>query len=803
MPVYTHNEVVVGAFSSEGFYGWSGLLNGAAATPTSVSATQIVLTNTGFANDVTYTLLNGSFTVVNGVVTGGVINSAALTNSLAGTTILETITGLTLSATSFLSSANTNRWNSLMVGDDTLNGYSGDDLLNGGTGNDTLNGGAGRDNLDGGVGADIMNGGTGDDFYSVDNVGDVVNEALGAGTDQVTTSGLYSYTLGDNVENLRLYSVPFASASVAFTGTGNALNNVFTGTISTNDTFIGLAGDDTFDGQGNPSGGVDTFYGGTGNDTYTVRSATDVVVELVGEGTDKVLTGLNTYTLGANVENLERGTIFGQPAAGTFTGTGNALDNSIIGNVGDDVLDGGAGADSLAGAAGNDRLIGGAGDDTLYGGAGSDTADYSTATSNIVAAVQTGTLVNIFGEHLGGAGDDTLLGGAGNDTLIGGAGSDTADFAAATVALSIALDATGSATVNAGTVLGTDTLTGIENIISGSGDDTLIGIAGVANRFTGGAGNDTYLIQDNTDSIIEAINGGWDAILSSAANTTLAGNIEYLALSAAGATGTDTSATGTVIMEANSTGQTLNGGLSNNIYLVHNAATTINDTGGVNTVIAYSSFTMTSAMAGTSILALVGNNTTATANNNGDTLMSFGSGNTLIGGAGNELFEVTAGNEIVTEATAAGFDTVWSVTGTYTLPTNVELMVVLQAGGRGISNANGGIIYAGSTNTILQSGIGNDTLYGNGLGVTYSFTGAGFGHDVIGGFTTHSSGSATADRIDLSAFHLTGGLSALTFTDVTNAGVTSTTITIAGNTTDNILIYGYNHNQLQATDFLF
>jgi Ca2+-binding RTX toxin-like protein len=356
-------------------------------------------------------------------------------------------------------------------------------------------------------------------------------------------------------------------------------------------------------------------------------------------------------------------------------------------------------------------------------------------------------------------------------------------------------------TVNAG-LLGVDTLIGIENVITGIGDDLLVGAAGIANILTGGAGNDSYYINDSTDVVIELANGGWDAVISSAASTMMAANTEYLAITAANAIATDTRASGTIIMEANGINETLNGADANNIYLVHTAATTINDTGGVNTVIAYSSYTMTSAIGGTAILALVGNNTVGRANNAGNSLLSFGQNNTLIGGAGNELFEVTAGNEVITETAGAGFDTVWSVTSSYTLPTNVELLVVLQAGGRGISNAAGGIIASGSSNTTLQSGAGTDTLYGNGLGVTYAFTGAGFGHDVIGGFTGHSTGSTTADRIDLSAFHLVG-MSALTCTDTTSAGVTSTMISINGNATDSILVYGYSHAQLQASDFLF
>jgi Ca2+-binding RTX toxin-like protein len=49
--------------------------------------------------------------------------------------------------------------------------------------NDTLLGGTGADALNGGPGIDTLTGGAGNDVYTVDNVGDVVTEALNAGAD--------------------------------------------------------------------------------------------------------------------------------------------------------------------------------------------------------------------------------------------------------------------------------------------------------------------------------------------------------------------------------------------------------------------------------------------------------------------------------------------------------------------------------------------------------------------------------------------------------------------------------------------
>jgi Ca2+-binding RTX toxin-like protein len=190
------------------------------------------------------------------------------------------------------------------------------------------------------------------------------------------------------------------------------------------------------------------MIGGAGNDIYTVDNAGDVVTETGGGGTDTVQTTLNAYALGDNVENL---TFTG---AGDFTGTGNALANTITGGAGNDTLAGGAGNDALTGGAGDDILAGGLGNDVLTGGAGLDTASYADDTDNMVIDLTAGTarrgsaaspvedtLVTIenatggsgndaiTGSNaanvlIGGAGNDAILAGGGNDIIVGGLGDD-------------------------------------------------------------------------------------------------------------------------------------------------------------------------------------------------------------------------------------------------------------------------------------------------------------------------------------------------------------------------------------------
>ena len=261
------------------------------------------------------------------------------------------------------------------AGDDTLNGTNSADQIFGFGGNDILFGNGGSDQLDGGIGADTMSGGTGNDVYFVDDVGDSVIEASGEGTDQVRTT-LASYALGANVEKLL-----FTGAG-GFTGTGNDLNNEIEGGGSNDilsggigwDYLIGRGGSDTLyggaDGDTLDGGaGADQLEGNDGDDVYLVDNAGDNVVELTGEGTDLVYTTLASYTLGANVENLDYNSF-----TGNFAGTGNTLDNDIFGGSGTDTLSGLDGNDELRGETGADTLLGGDGDDLLIGGIGADTS---------------------------------------------------------------------------------------------------------------------------------------------------------------------------------------------------------------------------------------------------------------------------------------------------------------------------------------------------------------------------------------------------------------------------------------------
>lgn len=142
---------------------------------------------------------------------------------------------------------------------------TGNDLANLLTGNsaaNTLSGGGGNDTLNGGAGADTLIGGIGNDTYGVDDVLDVVTEAVAEGIDTVKSS--VSFTLDANVERLTL------TGSAAVSGTGNSIANTITGNGAANE-LRGERGLDTLSG----GAGADHLYGGLANDRLTGGAGAD------------------------------------------------------------------------------------------------------------------------------------------------------------------------------------------------------------------------------------------------------------------------------------------------------------------------------------------------------------------------------------------------------------------------------------------------------------------------------------------------------------------------------------------------
>lgn len=359
--------------------------------------------------------------------------------------------------------------------DDLVYAASGADTINGGKGLDDLNGGGGNDRLNGGTGADTMAGNAGDDEYVVDDVADLVFEAVGEGKDTVTTGVSYALAPGQEVERLKASA---GSASSNLDLAGNEFAN----------TLIGNAGANVLAG----GAGKDTLDGGLGVDTADYGDKTVIVsVKLADGAKSSVKVGGIVEDTILNIENLNGG-------SGDDTLIGDGLSNSLLGLAGDDLLRGGHG------------------NDVLDGGLGSDLADYSDKTVAVKATlagvadatVKVGGIVEdtirniesirggsgddalvgdgLANELFGLAGDDLLRGGAGNDRLAGGDGTDTASYAGSKAGVTVSLLTSGfQDTIGAGT----DRLAGIENLTGSRYNDSLTGDVG-NNVLTGDTGDD-------------------------------------------------------------------------------------------------------------------------------------------------------------------------------------------------------------------------------------------------------------------------------------------------------------------------
>ena len=692
---------------------------------------------TGRAGDDTY-FVDSATDVIVEVASQGVdlVKSKAATFTLAAN--VENLTLIGTALTTYGGTGNT--LNNVLTGDDGAN---------------TLDGAAGNDTIDGGAGDDVMIGGTGNDTFFVDSTDDIVFELSTGGTNDTVKSTAASYTLANNVESLILLTG-------AVSGTGNASNNVITGNAS-NNTLSGDAGNDTLDG----GAGDDTLVGGAGNDTYIVDSQGDVVDEQGSDTGDAVKSSivfdLSTYT---NIENLI--------LVGTadVDATGNNLANTLTGNIGNNVLTGGTSDGKI------DKLIGGGGNDTYHVGTGDlivensnqgiDTA-YAYVTYTLSANIENMILVEAAGAINGtgnssanvitgntsnntidgAAGDDTIFGGDGDDILKGNGGVDWVIYTGAVVGVTVNLSkTTAQDTVGAGT----DTLTGFENVRGSDSNDTLTGstVANIidgrlgADTMTGGAGNDTYVVDDAGDVVFELLTGGTADKIESYIDIDLSTNqydfIEHLTLLGTAQFGTGDELANTII--GNSVANTLDGGVGNDLldggagaddligglgndtFIVDNDSDVVTENSGEGTDLVKSTAANYVLAANVENLTLTGTGAiNGTGNALANTITGNSSANTLSGGAGDAVADTLKGglggdtyiveaSDVVVELEGQGTDTVQTAI-TYTLTANVEnLTLTGSANVNGTGNTLANVITGNSGANVLDGGLGNDTLNG-------------------------------------------------------------------------------------------
>lgn len=692
------------------------------------------------AASITFTLLNVTATALTAAnfITGASPPPAGY-NLINGTTSGETLNGTAAS--------------------DQIYGLAGDDTLNGGDAADWLEGGANNDLLNGGTGADVMIGGSGDDTYVVDNAGDAVTEAAGGGADTVQTT-LAAYTLGAEVENLT------GTSGGGQALTGNGLANVIAGAGGA-DTLNGGEGDDRLNG----GAGADVMTGGAGDDTYVVDNAGDTTVEAGGGGTDTVETGLATYTLAAEVENLA-----GTSGAGQAL-TGNSLANTITGGAGADTITGGDGADALRGNGGADVFVAtvGGGADTIadfvagvdrinvaaFGGyqsivqSGTDTL-VTVATGvtfrliGVTASTVTaGSFIGLAGPNIitgtsagnvlyGTAGVDHISGLDGNDTLRGGDGDDRLDGG-----------------------IGADKLfgeAGNDTLIGGDSNDLMDGGAG-ADMMTGGLGSDTYLVDDAGDVVTEGVDVSKDAVQTALATYVLPANVETLfGTSASGQT-----LTGTVLAN------TINGAGGADTLHGLAGADILNGGAGGDTLYGGADSDKLYGDGGDDFLFGGDGNDALLGGDGVDTLRGEQGSDSLTGGAGADLFIVTlnGGADTITDfsvgtdridLSAYGYYQVIAASGVDTLIT-ISSGVTVRLKGVAVSTVTDAIftgLPAGDAVNEITGTNAAETIFGTGradhivglAGIDVIRSGAG--DDWIEGGTEADKlyGDAGADRLD-------------------------------------------------------
>ena len=482
---------------------------------------------------------------------------------------------------------------------DSIVGGDGDDDIMTGAGDDTILAGGGDDEVVAGSGADSVLGGAGNDMIWGEDGNDILRG--GDGNDSMVA------------------------------GTGNDVLDGGTGS----DSLIGGLGQDTLIG-----GAGGDFLQGNEESDLADYSASDAAVTIVLDGG-----GAAGFAAGGHAENdtivgIDEilGSAFNDSLTGYDATHHGTLSNIIDGGAGDDNIDGMGGNDILYGGTGNDSILGGAGDDSIFGGAGDDLLD-------------------------GGANQDTLDGGAGNDTLMAGSGADVFDGGDGVDVYDIgnSLVSAFAFEVNLGDGVGSygTTFSNIENVIGGSGDDTLIGSA-ANNALTGGAGNDSIDGGAGNDQL----DGGADA------NTFIVNNGFGQDTIAGGETTTSGNDFDTIDLSAVTTSVTVDFAGSEFGSIDDNASTDTITFTEIERLILTDQADIVNGGAGNENIDAGGGDDTVTTGTGDDSILGGAGNDSLVGGDGNDTVDGGAGDDYVAAFTGNdlllggdGNDTIFSVGG--------------------------------------------------------------------------------------------------------------------------------------------
>jgi Ca2+-binding RTX toxin-like protein len=409
--------------------------------------------------------------------------------------------------------------------------------------------------------------------------------------------------------------------------------------------------------------GFDVLYGLDGNDRLFASvplapgyieggRGDDYLFILAGVASGQVYGGEGADTL---LGNTNPETLYGGDGDDFLAGTAPII-------IGNDPVNPGApdGASFLDGGNGTDALYGFEGADTILGGEGDDSGALIT-----VAGPNTniGETLTVRSGLFGGGGADIIDGGGGDDSIDGGADGDT--------------------------------------LLGGLGNDTILGGA-AQDRILGGDGEDSIDGGDAGDYL--AGEAGNDAIAGGAGDDYLAGDVGNDTLN--GGLGLDTldGGVGDDTLSGQEEDDWLFGGDNNDTLMGGDGADYLFGGSGDNAL--YGEAGADSLIDGDGNGYLLGGA-------DDDTMFGGGGNDTMTGGTGDDYFEVTETGDVVVEQPGEGTnDRIWAYVD-YTLPGNVEHLILRGAAAvNGVGNSGDNVIRGNDIDNFLYGAGGHEVMFG-------------------------------------------------------------------------------------------
>ncbi|WP_430463904.1 Hint domain-containing protein [Tabrizicola sp.] len=661
------------------------------------------------------------------------------------------------------------------TGDDSINGGLGSDLIYGGDGNDRLLGENDDDSLHGGEGDDSLYGGAGDDYLD----GDAGNDAFEGWIGNDTIVGdAGSDTMDGGSGNDQLYGGD--DADLLMGGDGN-------------DLLYGGTGDDTlWSGEGN-----DTLHGGTGKDGMIGEGGDDRFVLENGFGNDSITGSETGETNGDTLDasSLTVDTVLdlsavnaGDPESGTLTAAPAAApagyhyvrvfepnDPSAITSFGvypNGAIDFTDGTFHYILVADDDSVL----DDSQGVGGGGGSIDLTQTFAEDLDGLAT------TGNGIGSAGLVEYTDAAGNVFQVGWLSSFYGPSPTGVPANTylIVSDAAGGEPTGTATVSGSNngnasfayssfnepsdvaTFQQIENILLGSGNDSVIGSAGNDNVSTGagadtvdgGAGDDRFdLGSDGVADLVVFADGdgndtlsGFDAPIDNGDGTFT--GVDSLDLSGlTDANGAPVNTDDVTVSDDGTGNAVLTFPNGETITLVGVSPATANNpvwlealgipvpdyivegTAGDDLIDVSYTGDPQGDMVDAADNAAGTNDDVINAGTGNDTVFAGLGDDTVNGGGGSDLLYGEAGNDQLFGGSGTGSDTIYGGDGDDTITDYLGNDVIYAGAGNDLAygGADNDEIHGDEGNDDLRGSTGNDTLYG-GTGNDSLFGGSGEDH---------------------------------------------------------------------------